>query len=372
MKLYKKNLNNVKKILESIIGVEEDSVISDNNTIHVPTLGGCRMYNYENVEQAEKDVKRLAHGMTLNAAAAGLDLGGGKSIIWGDSSKDKTEQLFEEFGEFVESLNGIYITAEDVGTSVEDMVHAHKKTNYVVGLPDDGMGSGDPSPVTALGVFKSMHACVKEVYGKSNSLEGLTVAIQGLGHVGTYLTELVLENGANVIASDINVMKIKDLKKFIKKSLGRKYLKNLKFTEHDEIYTQNAEIFAPCALGAIINSNTIPLLTSHRLKIICGAANNQLEKLEHGVVLKDNGILYAPDYVANAGGLINVSVELEGRKTGKGYDQGVALEKVNDIYDTMKDIIDISKAKNIPTSQAADELAISRVDERKKKFNVLE
>lgn len=367
MKLYKKNLNNGKKILESMICIEEGSLAFKEGIIYIPALGGCRINDYKNSEEAEKDVKRLAHGMTLKAAAARLDLGGGKSIIWADPYKDKTERLFEEFGEFVESLNGFYITAEDVGTSVEDMVCIHRKTDYVVGLPSDGMGSGDPSPVTALGVFKSMHACVEEVYGQK-SLEGLTVAIQGVGHVGTYLTELVLEDEANVVASDINPKKTKNLRKFIRKSLGRKYLRKLRFVEPEELYHQGAEIFAPCALGGIINSLTIPTLVSHKVTIVCGAANNQLEEMRHGEMLKNAKILYAPDYVANAGGLINVSVELEGRKTGEGYNQESALKKVDNIYDTMKDIIEISKTKNIPTSQAADELALLRVEERKKRF----
>lgn len=265
------------------------AIIAIHNTNRGPALGGCRMWNYADEKEAVTDALRLSRGMTYKAALANLNLGGGKAVIIGNSKTDKTPELFRAFGRFVERLGGDYITAEDVGTSVQDMGYINESTSHVVGLDASKPGgSGDPSPLTALGVFQSIKAAVAYKL-KENSLKGLTVAVQGLGHVGHNLCRLLAEAGAKLIITDID----EDTLKTYATQYGAQAV------SPGEIYGIQADIFAPCALGAVVNDHT---LTQFKCSIITGAANNQLERKEHGEILSRMGILYAPDYVVNAGG----------------------------------------------------------------------
>jgi leucine dehydrogenase len=284
------------------------------------------------------DALRLARGMTYKNAVAGLNLGGGKSVIIGDNRTKQREMIFRAHGRFVESLGGRYVTAEDVGTSTGDMDFVHMETDNVAGLAGR---SGDPSPVTAHGVFRAIQASAKQRWG-SDSLEGKTVAIQGCGHVGYYLAKELREAGATLIVTDIDAERVQR----VVSELGAKAV------EPGEIYGVQADIFAPCALGAGINDKTIPQL---KVEIVAGAANNQLLEERHGDALEARGILYAPDYVANAGGVINVYGELAG------WDAQRALRKADEIYDTVLGVFEIATTEKIPTYQAADRLAERRL-----------
>jgi len=270
---------------------------------------------------------------------AGLHLGGGKSIIIGDNKTKDRERIFRAHGRFVESLGGRYITAEDVGTSTQDMAFVHMETGHVAGLAGK---SGDPSPVTAHGVFRAVQASTCQKWG-SDSLAGKTVAIQGCGSVGSYLAKELHEAGAKLIVSDIDSAKAAKVSK----------LTGAEIVEGDAIFTADADIFSPCALGGIINDTTIPKL---KVQIVAGGANNQLLEERHGDELGRRGILYAPDYVANAGGVINVYGEIEG------WDAQRALDKADDIYDTILKVFDIAEAQTIPTYVAADRLAEQRLE----------
>ncbi|ACL69432.1 Glu/Leu/Phe/Val family dehydrogenase [Halothermothrix orenii] len=314
------------------------AIIAIHDTTLGPALGGTRMWYYEKEEDAIIDVLRLSRGMTYKSAAAGLNLGGGKAVIIGDPKKHKSEELWRAFGRFVQSLNGRYITAEDVGTSVDDMAIVAQETDFVTGLPGT---SGDPSPVTALGVWRGMKAAADEVYGTPD-LKGKVVAIQGLGHVGYYLAKHIVEEGGKLIVTDIDKEKIKK----VVDDFGAEVV------EPDEIYGVECDIFAPCALGAVINDETLP---QFKCDIVAGAANNVLAEERNGDILEEKGILYAPDYVINAGGVINVYQELIG------YNRERALEKANKIYDNIKKVIEISKRDNIPTYKAADIMAEERI-----------
>lgn len=315
------------------------AIIAIHDTTLGPALGGARMWNYNSEEEALQDVLRLAKGMTYKNAAAGLNLGGGKAVIIGDPKKDKSEALFRSFGKFVQSLNGRYITAEDVGTFEEDMDYIHMETEFVTGTSRGGVG--DPSPVTALGIYYGMKAAAKEAFG-SDSLTGLTIAVQGVGQVAYNLCRHLNKEGANLVVTDIN-----------EEAVNRAVIEfNATSVQPDEIYDVDAEIFAPCALGAIINDETIPRI---KAKVIAGSANNQLEKDEHGTILHEKGVVYAPDYVINSGGVINVAEELVG------YNQERALNKVKSIYSILENIFAISRKKNIPTSVAANEIAEQRI-----------
>lgn len=300
------------------------------------------MWNYKKESDALKDVLRLSKGMTYKAAVAGLDLGGGKSVIIGDSKTMKNEYLFRSFGRFVQGLGGRYITAEDVGTSVSDMEWVRRETKYVTGISRALGGSGDPSPVTALGTFTGMKACVNKVFG-SDSLKDRKIAIQGIGHVGTYLVELLHKAGAKLYISDIDEEKLKPV--------AKKY--GCKVVNNDKIYELDVDIFAPCAMGGIINDETIPKL---KCAIIAGAANNQLEKeKKHGKDLLDKGILYAPDYVINAGGLINVYNELQG------YNRERALTQAEDIYQILTEVLNFAEREGVPTPIASNRYAEERI-----------
>jgi len=320
------------------------AIIAIHNTILGPALGGCRMWPFESEEEAIFDAMRLSRGMTYKNAAAGLNLGGGKAVIIGDPNKDKSEALFRAFGRFVQSLGGRYITAEDVGTSVEDMEQIKMETSFVSGLPPEFGGSGDPSPFTALGVFEGIKASVKFKLQKKD-IRGIKVAVQGVGHVGYYLCEMLHEAGAELIVTDIFEDKID----MVVNEFGAKSV------PEDEIYSVDTEVFAPCALGAIVNDETIKQM---KFKIIAGGANNQLlDENIHGKKLKAKDILYAPDYLINAGGVINVYFE-----TINEYNKERVTKKVKNIYNILMEVYKISGEQNITTVEAAAHFAENRIN----------
>ena len=317
------------------------AIIAIHSTALGPALGGTRFYPYDSEQAALVDVLRLSKGMTYKAAAAGLDLGGGKAVIIGDPRRIKSEELLRSYGRFVDSLGGRYITAEDVGTMLEDMDIVKRETRWVTGCSKTYGGSGDPSPVTAWGTVHGMRACALEVFGSAD-LEGKTVALQGVGKVGHALCGYLVEVGAKVTIADIDV-----------DNLARAVSDfGVETTSLDNIHKLEVDIFAPCALGGAINDDTISEL---RCRIIAGSANNQLAREEHGDKLMDLGILYAPDFVINGGGLINVEDEL------RGYDRERAMKKVEGIYRALQLIFAVAKERHISTSRAALEFAEERI-----------
>ncbi len=319
------------------------AIIAVHSTVLGPSLGGLRMWPFKNHEEALRDVLRLSRGMTYKAAAAGLNLGGGKAVILGDPKKDKSETLFRSFGRYVESLHGLYITAEDVGTDMEDMELILTETRWVTGVAPAHGGSGDPSPLTAYGVVQGMKAAVKWKFGEP-SLEGRTVAIQGLGSVGYSLASYLKDQGAKLLGSDIDT----ELTDRAASELG------VKIVPVGEMADVECDILAPCALGAVLNKKTIPQL---RCSIVAGAANNQLDKAQRdGQALHERDILYAPDFVINAGGLINVYNELAGR-----YNQERAQRMTRGIYLNLMRVFEISATEGIPTYVAADRMAEERI-----------
>jgi leucine dehydrogenase len=315
------------------------AIIAVHNTVLGPALGGTRMWSYANEMEALNDVLRLSRGMTYKNSISGLDLGGGKAVIIGDSRTMKSDALFRRFGRYVESLAGNYITAEDVGINPDDMVSVSKETKHVVGLPGK---SGDPSPVTALGTYMGMKACAKHQFG-SDSLVGKKVAVQGVGHVGRYLVESLAKEGATIFISDVHEPTLKAVaEEFGATVVGL-----------NDIYDIDMDIYAPCALGATVNPETINRL---KCSIIAGAANNQLKNENvQGVELMEKGIIYAPDYAINAGGVINCFGEV------KGFEGSWALAEAEKIYDTIFNIVDRSKKENIPTYQIANKMAEERI-----------
>ncbi|MCI0748654.1 MAG: leucine dehydrogenase [Verrucomicrobia subdivision 3 bacterium] len=320
------------------------AIIAIHDTTLGPALGGTRMWPYKSEDEALEDVLRLSRGMTYKSAAAGLNLGGGKAVIIGDPQRDKNEILFRAFGRFVHGLNGRFITGEDVGTEVNDMVWAKMETPWVLGVPEIIGGSGDPSPITARGVYFGLKACCEAVFD-SASMRNRKIAIQGVGHVGYYLAGFLHKEGAKLFVTDIH----KDRVRRCVEEFGATAV------DSDKIYDVDAEIFAPCALGAIINDETVQRL---KCKIIAGGANNQLaDEIKHGRMLMEKKILYAPDYVINAGGLINVANELEG------YHREKALKEAESIYSTLKKIIEIARQENIPTGEASNRFAEHRLEQ---------
>jgi leucine dehydrogenase len=317
------------------------AIIAIHDTTLGPALGGTRMWPYESEEAAMEDALRLAKGMTYKNAAAGLNFGGGKAVIIGDPKKDKTEELFRAFGRYIQGLNGRYITAEDVGTTVEDMDIIHEETDYVTGISPAFGSSGNPSPVTAYGVYLGMKAAAKEAFG-TDLLNGKTVAVQGIGNVAFNLCRHLHEEGVNLIVTDINQEAVQKAEE----AFGAKAV-NL-----NEIYSVNCDIFAPCALGGTINVHTIKVL---KARVIAGSANNQLKEEGNGDRLHQLGIVYAPDYVINAGGVINVADEFIG------YDRERAMKKVEKIYRNLEKVFTIAKRDKIPTYLAADRLAEERI-----------
>lgn len=333
---------------EQVVFCQDDAsglkaIIAIHDTTLGPALGGCRMWPYETEEEALTDVLRLARGMTYKNAAAGLNLGGGKTVIIGDPKKDKSEALFRALGRYVESLNGRYIIAEDVGTTVQDMDYIHEETKYVTGISETFGSSGNPSPMTARGVYAAMKRTAKEAFG-TDSLRGKKIAVQGVGNVAYALCDLLHKEGAELILTDINTQAVE---RAVRDFGAEAVLPN-------EIYTVDADIFAPCALGGILNDETIP---QFKFKVICGSANNQLLDIEkHGEMLAMRGILYAPDYIVNAGGVINVADEL------LGYNEERAKKKIDEIYDQIGKVYEISAEAGIIPAIGADHMALKRIE----------
>lgn len=315
-------------------------IIAIHDTTMGPALGGTRFWEYESGKAAIIDALRLARGMTYKAAITGLNLGGGKSVIIGDNRTKDREMIFRAHGRAVDSLKGRYITAEDVGTSPDDMEFVHMETEHVVGM----LGrSGDPSPVTAYGVYQGIKACAAQRYGDA-SLKGKHVAVQGVGHVGYYLCEDLAEEGATLTVTDIDAERVQR----VVDDFGAEAV------EADDIYGVEADIFAPCALGAVVNDETIDRFG---FDIVGGAANNQLARSNHGQALRERDILYAPDYVINAGGLINVYGELNDWTPER------SKRKAGDIHNTLLRIFALAEAEGVPTSEAADRVAEARIME---------
>ena len=321
------------------------AIIGIHNTVLGPALGGTRMWNYPSDTDALNDVLRLARGMTYKAAISGLDLGGGKAVILGDADKLKNEAFLRRFGRFVESLKGKYVTAEDVNMSPEDMEYISKETKHVTGLSENIGGGGDPSPWTAYGVYVGMKASAKKVFG-SDSLEGKRISVQGVGHVGMYLLDYLAKENAKLFVSDYVSKRAKDAASMYEaKAVGL-----------EEIYDLDVDIYSPCALGATINDNTIDRL---QCQIIAGAANNQLDnENSHGEMLLKRGITYAPDFLINAGGLINVGIDYLGD-----WNREKIYRKTERIYQTTLDIFDLSERESIPTQHAALRIAKKRIQE---------
>ena len=322
------------------------AIIGIHNTVLGPALGGTRMWNYNSEWDALNDALRLSRGMTFKSAITGLNLGGGKAVIIGDAKTQKTPELMRKFGEFVHSLSGKYITAEDVGMDTEDMDIVREVTPFVTGISESKGGAGNPSPITAYGVFMGMKAAAKHKFG-TDDLEGKKVLVQGIGHVGEALVEHLTNEGAIVFISDINPSRLEEV--------STKYGVTI-YTE--DPYDADVDIYAPCALGATINNETI-----HRIKakVIAGAANNQLQdENTHGLLLQERGIVYAPDFLINAGGIINVYAELEG------YGKHEIMRKTENIYNTTLEILKTAQAQSITTHHAALKIAQQRIDDRKR------
>jgi leucine dehydrogenase len=318
------------------------AIIAIHNTTLGPGLGGTRMYNYKNEQDAITDVLRLSRGMTYKAAISGLNLGGAKAVIIGDPKRIKNEAFMRRFGRFVENLGGKYITAEDVGTTTKDMEYIKMETDHVSGLPEIMGGGGDPSPVTAYGVFLGLKACVKEVFG-TDSVAGKKVLVEGVGKVGGHLVEHLIKDGAKVSIADVN----EEALAYYAKTYG------VQVVALNDVPEQDVDVYAPCALGATLNDETIPQL---KCAIVAGAANNQLaDETVHGPMLMERGILYAPDFLINAGGLINVYTELHG------YNRQIAMSTAETIYKVTQDIIAMAKAEHIPTYMAANRIAENRI-----------
>ena len=325
---------------EKVSGLK--AIIAIHDTTLGPALGGTRMWMYQTEEDAFLDALRLAKGMTYKNAAAGLNLGGGKTVIIGNPRKDKNEEMFRAFGRYIQGLNGRYITAEDVGTTVQDMDIIYEETKYVTGISPAFGSSGNPSPVTAYGVYVGMKAAVKEAFG-SDDLAGKTVAVQGVGNVAYHLCKHLHNEGASLVVTDIH-------KEAVKRAVDDF---GAKAVDPEDIYREECDVFAPCALGGIINDVTIP---QFKAKVIAGAANNQLKEDKHGDLLESKGMIYAPDYVINAGGVINVADELNG------YNKERALKKVEGIYQNIEKVLSIAKRDQIPTYKAADRMAEERIE----------
>lgn len=321
------------------------AIVGIHSTVLGPSLGGCRMWNYSDESEALRDVLRLSRGMTYKAAVADLELGGGKAVVIGDSRTQKTPELLKSFGRIVEGLSGRYITAEDVGMKVQDIDVIRTQTKFAVGGSNEG-GSGDPSIMTAFGTFQGMKAALKFI-GAGEEMNGVRVAIQGVGNVGYHLCSYLSAAGAKLYVTDIYPNQIER----VVQEFGAIEV------SPDKIYETECDIFAPCALGAILNERTIRQL---KCKIVAGSANNQLETDKDGYELYNRGIVYAPDYAINGGGLINVAAELDG------YNQEKVLNKVSKIYNTIDDILNRSKRESVPPHVAANRLAEQRLSKARK------
>ena len=318
------------------------AIIAIHNTVLGPALGGTRMWPYKTEADALNDVLRLSRGMTYKNAVAGLNIGGAKGVIIGDPATDKSEALFRSFGKFVDSLGGRYITAEDVGIDVNDMEYVYRETEFVTGVHQVHGGSGDPSPFTAYGALQGLMATLNKRFG-DEEVGKYSYAVQGVGHVGMEFVKLLRERGAKVFVTDIN----KDSVQRAVDEFG------CEAVALDDIYDVDADVYSPTALGGTVNEKTLPRL---KCKIICGAANNQLATDEMGIEVANKGILYAPDYAVNAGGLMNVSLEIDG------YNRERAMRMMRTIYYNLGRIFEIAKRDNIPTYKAADRMAEERIN----------
>ena len=316
--------------------------IAIHDTTLGPACGGLRIWRHPTEEEAMLDVLRLSRAMTYKSAVAGIPFGGGKGLIWADPHKDKSEAMLRAFGQFVDSLGGRYVATEDVGMTARDVEHVAQETSHVVGLPISMGGSGEPSSQTGYGVYLGMKACAKAVWG-SDSLEGRVVAIQGFGGVGSHTARHLAKEGARLFVADVH-----------DGALAQAREMGAVIVDPEDVYDTQCDIFSPCALGGVLNSDTIPRL---KCAIIAGGANNQLREEQDGVEVQRRGILYAPDFVVNAGGIINVSCEVEGV-----YREERAREITERIYETTERIIGISREEGIPTYVAADRLAEQRLD----------
>ena len=335
---------------EQVVFFHEPSVnlkgiIAIHSTTLGPALGGCRMWPYADEQSALVDVLKLSRGMTYKAACAGLELGGGKSVIIYDPKK-KTPEMFKAFGRFVHSLNGMYITAEDVGTAVQDMKYIKESTSFVTGLSKELGGSGDPSPFTAQSTLVGIKSAVSYKM-KKNSLQGLKVSVQGMGHVGVYLAEYLLKEGCELSICDIFEQKALDF---------QKTHPQVKVIPHDKIYDEDCDIFSPCALGSVINEKTLSRL---KCAIIAGAANNQLDNLKRENDIRKKNILYAPDFIINAGGLINVFVE-----SGGNYTVEKVQKRINNIYKVLEEIFFHSDKEGKNPTDVAIEIADRRIEQK--------
>jgi leucine dehydrogenase len=327
---------------DSSVGLK--AIIALHSLALGPATGGCRMWNYGSEEEALYDVLRLSKGMTYKASISGLNWGGGKAVILGDPKTQKSPELLKRFGQFVERLGGTYITAKDVGIGADDLREMKKETQHILGIEGDKGSSGDPSPSTALGVYLGIKACAQFTF-QAKSLKGLKIALQGLGSVSFYLLNYLMEEGAEVVACDVD-------SRMIERATS-KY--NIEIVSPDRIYDVPCDIFSPCALGAVINSDTIPRL---RTKVIAGAANNQLATPEDGFELMRRDIVYAPDYAINAGGLINIYYE--DRMNGV-YRKTEAQDHVCRVGKTVESILERAKSEQLPTHMIADRIAEERV-----------
>nr|WP_317631949.1 Glu/Leu/Phe/Val dehydrogenase [uncultured Flavobacterium sp.] len=324
------------------------AIIGIHNTVLGPALGGTRMWNYANEWEALNDVLRLSRGMTYKSAISGLNLGGGKAVIIGNAKTDKTPELIKKFGQFVDSLSGKYITAEDVGTTTPDMDLILTQTKHVTGISVDKGGSGNPSPITGYGVFMGIKASAKFAFG-TDDLSGKKVLVQGVGNVGETVVRYLVQENAIVYITDIYEEKLEEISK--------KY--NVEILKTD-VYQAEVDIYAPCALGATINDETLKTI---KAKVIAGAANNQLQdEVKHGLILQEKGIVYAPDFLINAGGIISVYGEI----AGYGYDE--AMKRTENIYNTTLETLNYAKQHNITTHAAAFNMAQNRIDAKKQEL----
>ena len=323
------------------------AIIAIHDTTLGPALGGTRMQPYKSEHEALQDVLRLSRSMTYKSAITGLNLGGGKAVIIGDSRLHKSEALMRRFGRFIENLNGSFITAEDVGTNPRDMEYIRMETKHVTGIPESIGGSGDPSPVTAKGVFMGIKACLKEHFG-NDSLAGKSIAVQGIGQVGENLVGLLRNENAKVYISDIDEDRLRQV--------AQKY--GAIAVANNNLFDLDIDIYSPCALGATVNTETINRL---KCSIIAGSANNQLaDEVVHGYLLLEKGIMYAPDYLINAGGLINCYSEIAG------FNKKKTLQMTENIYEVTRRVLQKSKLENIPTNEAANKIAEKRIEDIRK------
>jgi len=322
-----------------------NAIIAIHNTVLGPSLGGTRVWNYANHQEALVDALRLSRGMTYKSALAGLNLGGGKAVLIGDASKLKNEAYWRRYGKFVNSLNGKYITAEDVNTSKTDMEYIGMETKFVTGKPEYMGGSGDPSPLTSYGVYMGMKAAAKKAFG-SDDLSGRKVLVQGAGNVGRYLMEYLVKDGAKVYTCDINESKLKEVTAM---------MPSIQVVDGDTIFDMEMDIYAPCALGATVNTESIAKM---KCPVIAGGANNQLaDENVHGPMLVEKGIIYVPDFLINAGGIINISIEIDG------YNRERAYNTVSKIYDRALQIFDIAEKEGTHTQLAAMQAAEKRLSD---------